>query len=222
MRYVQLLTTDTVLLSPATSKLAPTKVSWTEDMESAFHRICESVSNDCVLTIPLPEDATIVTVASGSGIGGVLQVMRKGEWEAAAFYSRQTRGPEQRYSATELESLVLVETVRHFGYYLYGKQFTAYTDHKHLCSLLVSDRLNSRLRRLGMKLQHWLVEIQYVPGEDNGLVDALSREERPRTDETAAERQSGIGECGGMTSTHTPDEEGPSGKPASGSTRDEE
>jgi len=113
-RYVQLLAKDTALLSPATSKLAPAKVSWTEDMDLAFHRICESVSNACILTIPLPEDTmSIVTDASGSGIGGVLQVLRNGEWEAAAFYSRQTRGPEQRYSATELEALALVETVRH-------------------------------------------------------------------------------------------------------------
>jgi len=28
-----------------------------------------------------------------------------------------------------------------------------------------------------MKLQHWLVTIEYVPGEENGLADALSREE---------------------------------------------
>ena len=37
---------------------------------------------------------SIITDASGSGIGGVLQVKREGEWEAAAFFSRQTRGPE--------------------------------------------------------------------------------------------------------------------------------
>ena len=37
-----------------------------------------------------------------------------------------------------------------------------------------------------MKLQHWLVDIQYVPGEDNGLADALSREERRRSETTNA------------------------------------
>ena len=210
-RYVELLATDTAVLSPATSKLAPAKVSWTEDMESAFHNIRKSVSAACLLTIPLPEDTmSIVTDASGSGIGGVLQVLRGSEWEAAAFYSRQTRGAEQRYSATELEALALVETVRHFGYYLYGKQFTAITDHKPLCSLMSSDRLNGRLRRLGMKLEHWLVKIEYVPGEDNGLADALSREERPRVETVATEgRQSGVGGCGGVTSKQ---EECPSGK----------
>ena len=143
-------------------------------MELAFSNICKSVSCSCLLTIPLPEDTmSIITDASGSGIGGVLQVKREGEWEVAAFFSRQTRRPERWYSATELEALALVETVRHFGYYLYGKQFVAFTDHKPLCSLLNSDRLNGRLRRLGMKLQHWMIEVQYLRGLKNGLADAF-------------------------------------------------
>jgi len=78
----------------------------------------------------------------------------------------------------ELEALALVETIGHFDYYLYRKMFTAFTDHKLLCYLLSSDRLNERLRRLGIRLQHWLVDIQYVQGDDNVLADALSREER--------------------------------------------
>ena len=31
-----------------------------------------------------------------------------------------------------------------------------------------------------MKLQHWLLQIEYLPGKENGFADALSREERPR------------------------------------------
>ena len=62
-----------------------------------------------------------------------------------AFYSRQTREAEQKYSATELEALALVETVKHFSYHLYGKIFTVFTDHKPLCQVLSSDRLNGRL-----------------------------------------------------------------------------
>ena len=70
-RYVELLASDTAVLSPATSKLAPSKVLWTEAMESAFHSIRECISNSCILTIPLPEDTmSIVTDASGLGIGG--------------------------------------------------------------------------------------------------------------------------------------------------------
>ena len=53
--------------------------------------------------------------------------MKRGdEWQAAVFFSRETRGPDRRYSATELEALALVKTVRHFAYYLYGREFVAY------------------------------------------------------------------------------------------------
>ena len=130
------------------------------------------------------------TDALGQVIGGVLQVRRGDNWEAAAFFSRQTWGAEQRYSATELEALALVKTIRHFGYYLYGKCFTAYTDHKPLCQLMSSDRLNGRLRRMAMKLQHWLVKVEYLPGEENGIADALSREEKQRNRETVVKMDS--------------------------------
>ena len=123
---------------------------------------------------------SIITDASGLGVGGVLQVRHSDKWEAAAFYSRKLQGAKQRYSATELEALALVSTINHFAYYLYGRSFQAFTDHKPLVQLTTSDRLNARLRRMAFKLQHWLVHIEYLPGQDNTLADALSREERPR------------------------------------------
>jgi len=142
------------------------------------------ISNVCQLCIPLPEDKySIVTDASGLSIGGVLQVRRDDRWEAAAFFSRQLKGAEQRYSATEMEALAVVESINHFAYYLYGHQFDVYTDHRPLVHLLDSEKLNPRLRRLGYKLQGWMVNIQYLPGTENGFADALSREERSRTKE---------------------------------------
>ena len=74
-RYLEQLASYTATLSPATSKATPGKVEWTRVMKSAFYLICESISNACSLTIPLPEDEmSIVIDAAGSGIGGVLQV----------------------------------------------------------------------------------------------------------------------------------------------------
>ena len=72
----------------------------------------------------------------------------------------------------------LVATINHFSYHLYGTSFKAYTDHKPLEQLTTSTRLNPRLSRLALKLQHWLVQIKYLPGQLNTLADALSREER--------------------------------------------
>ena len=94
-RYVELLSKETAVLPPLTSKLAPSRVVWTEESELAFQKICTYISNACQLTIPLPEAVfSVVTDASGRGIGGVMQVWREGKWEAAAFFSRQTRGAE--------------------------------------------------------------------------------------------------------------------------------
>ena len=94
----------------------------------------------CTLTIPTPCDVfSVVTDASALGIGGVLQVHRDGEWKPVAYCSRQTRGAERHYSATELEALAVVETIQHFSYYLYGKEFVTFTDHRALCSLMSDD-----------------------------------------------------------------------------------
>jgi len=140
-------------LTPLTSKSASSKVVWTREGELAFNHICAIISCACSLCIPLPHDTlSLVTDASGLEVGGVLQVWRKDRWEAAAFYSRQLRGPEQRYSATELEALALVATVEHFKYYLYGRSFKVYTDHKPLLQITTSERLNARLRRMAFKL----------------------------------------------------------------------
>ena len=96
-RYVELLGIHAAVLSPSSAKLSPSKVSWSEEMESAFIQIRECLANACKLTIHLPEDVmSVVTDASGLGVGGVLQVKRNGQWEAAAFYSRQIRGAEQQ------------------------------------------------------------------------------------------------------------------------------
>ena len=178
-RYVNKLANQTAILTPLTTKQAPQRVEWTEEGKSAFTCICDVISNACSLCIPLPSDSfSLVTDASGRGIGGVLQVERDGEWEAAAFFSRQLHGAEQRYSATELEALALVATVDHFNYYLYGKPFIIFTDHRPLEQLLTSDKLNPRLRRMAYKLQHWMIEIRYIQGDKNTFADALSREER--------------------------------------------
>ena len=187
-RYLPQLANWTSVLTPLTSKQAPQMVEWTGEGVSAFNCICSFFCQPSTLCIPLLHELSIVSDASGRGIGGILQVKRDEEWRPSAYYSRQLRGAEHRYSATELEALALVETIRHFAYHLYGRAFTAFTDHKPLEQLTTSTRLNPRLSRLSFKLQHWMVNITCLPGEMNTLADALSREER-RSDEADEEKR---------------------------------
>ena len=54
---------------------------------------------------------------------------------------------------------------------------------------------------MSMKLQHWMVDIAFLPGEENTLANALSGKEK--RSETVSEDglQSGAGGCGGAPST---------------------
>ena len=216
-KFIDKLAEQTTILTPATSKLAPQKVKWTKCREVAFSTICEFLCKQSTLTIPLPSDTfSVATDASALGLGSVLHVYREGEWKPVAYHSRQTRGTERSYSASELEAFILVTMIKHFSNYLYGRACKAFTDHKALCSLLTSETDNRRLRRLAMKLQPWQVSICYLRGADNRLADALSRQEWSEggassgiggvdtfntLDDGEAELSSGVGGCGGPAPT---------------------
>ena len=93
-----------------------------------------------------------------------------------AFYSRQLRGAEQRYSATELEGLAIYCSVMYFAHFLYGHTFTVFTDHKALVALRTSKVLNRRLQGWTLKLQGFDFEVIYRQGKLNGNADGLSRQ----------------------------------------------
>ncbi len=94
----------------------------------------------------------------------------------AAFYSRQLRGAESRYSVTELESLAILESLRHFDHYVYGAEVRVVTDHRACLALNTSSHLNKRLMRMALKIQQYDVDIEYRPGRLNGNADGLSRQ----------------------------------------------
>ena len=76
-RYLRRLASQTALLTPLTAKQAPQRVEWSEEGKCAYTTICNYFSKMSVLCIPLSDDVfSIVTDASGKGIGGVLQVER--------------------------------------------------------------------------------------------------------------------------------------------------
>ena len=70
-------------------------------------------------------------------------------WQPLAFFSRQLRKPETKYSAFDRELLAAYLAVRHFRYYLDGRSFTVFTDHKPLTFAFnkVSDPWSNRQQR---------------------------------------------------------------------------
>ena len=165
------------VLTPMTSKSAPSVVCWTVEGLEAFTRLKVSLVDVCALTVPTQQDNFVLhTDASGTGIGATLNVVREGKKLPVAYYSKQLQGAQHHYSATELEGLAMFRSINFFAHYLYGTRFEVVTDHKALVSLLHSRVLNRRLHRWVLQLLEFDFTIQYRPGLENGDADALSRQ----------------------------------------------
>ena len=97
------------------------------------------------------------------------------EWRNITSHFLQSPAA-RRYSATELEALAVIESIKHFYHFLYGRQFTVVTNHKPLTSLLTSKVLNRRLHSMALKLMEFDVVIWYKRGEENDNTDGLTRQ----------------------------------------------
>jgi len=87
-------------------------------MKDAFHLLKVSLCNYvCLVTSTVEDTLCVETDASARGVGGVLNVIHNDIVLSAGFYSRQLHGAEKRYSATELEALAVLATVKHFAHH---------------------------------------------------------------------------------------------------------
>ena len=111
-------------------------LEWTEEMLTAFSKTKEALANATMLHHPLQDAPTSLTVdASDMAVGTVLEQFAGGVWRPLAFFSWQMRKPETKYSAFDRELLAMHLVIRHFRYFLDGRPFTVYTDHKPLYNL---------------------------------------------------------------------------------------
>nr|GEX37898.1 putative reverse transcriptase domain-containing protein [Tanacetum cinerariifolium] len=108
------------------------------------------------------------------GYGVVLMQREK----VIAYASRQLKLHEENYATHDLELGVVVFALRLWRHYLYGTKCVVFTDHRSLQYILNQKELNLRQRRWIKLLSVYDCEIQYHPGKENLMADALSRKER--------------------------------------------
>ena len=168
-------------------------VEWSEEMLGSFSEFCCSLSDACMLHVPTKCNVFLLqTDASWVGIGGVLSVCREEKELPVAFYSRQMKERETRYSVTEIECLAVLESIRYFEVHLIGRHSMLQTDHKALESLMTSKVLNRKLTRWALYLQEFCFTPQYRPGSQNANADGLSRQAWEQIEEIPpVERMSG-------------------------------
>jgi hypothetical protein len=123
----------------------------------------------------------IATDASNVGIAAVLyqriynEKTKKVETRYISFMARSLQDRERRYSATQKELLGIVFALTKYHYYVWGRQFTHYTDHRALTFIHTQKELNSMLTGWHETILSYNFKIEYRPGVMNVLPDHLSR-----------------------------------------------
>ena len=163
----------------ALQKSTPRQVlSWTAEMDNAFTSIKAALSEATMLSHPEPEaHISLTSDASEQAVGAVLEQYVQGVWQPLAFFSKRLRPPEKKYSTFDRELLGLYLAIRHFRFFLEGRPFTAYTDHKPLVGAMskLSDPCTARQQRHLAFVSEFSTDIRHVSGKSNVVADYLSR-----------------------------------------------
>src|SRR5882757_6184340 len=84
---------------------------------------------------------------------------------------------ERNYGISDKEALAVVKSLQHWRHWLEGTKIPIeiLTDHKNLEYFTKPHILNRRQLRWMDMVNHYRFGLGWIPGKDNGAVDALSR-----------------------------------------------
>ena len=158
-----------------TRKQVPFK--WCDKCEEAFVAIKAALVAAPCLRLPDWDRPFLLHVDwSKVAVGCYLSQEDDGGAEfPVAFASRLLTPAEQRYAPLEGECLALVWATHKFRYYLFGREFTVFTDHRSLEWLQQTRFNNPKVERWALRLQEFRFRIVYKEGEKNVVADCLSR-----------------------------------------------
>ena len=151
---------------------------WGEEQEVAWQTLKDKLVAAPILRLPdFTKEFEVHCDASGTAVGACL--MQKGDdgvLHALNYFSRKLHGAEESYSAIDTEALAVVEAVRQFDAYLYGRHFIIYTDHRPLTYVFNRRCTSLRMSRWWHELTIYSYTLRYKKGATNHVPDLLSRD----------------------------------------------
>lgn len=153
-------------------------IKWSEEEKQAFDRCKQELANAALLSYPRENAPTLICVdASDYAMGGVLQQFVNGEWKPLGFYSKKLSPTQNKYSAYDRELLAVYSTLKHFQYFLEGRQFCIFTDHKPITYAFRQrpEKASPRQLRHLNYIGQFTTDIRHISGSNNVVADAMSR-----------------------------------------------
>ena len=150
---------------------------WTDDCKMAFEALKQKLTEAPILAHPDFEKEFILdTDASDVAIAAVLSQKIDGKEHVIAYASKTLSKCERRYCVTRKELLAVVNYVRHFRHYLYGKKFTLRTDHGSLRWIMNFKNPEGQVARWLEILSSYDMKIEHRAGRLHSNADGLSRQ----------------------------------------------
>jgi transposase InsO family protein len=158
--------------APLTQLLKKNAFLWSDAATTAFEALKKALTEALVLHLPdFSQEFVVDCDASGSGFGAILH-QRGGP---IAYFSRQFAPRHLNLAAYERELIGLVQAVRHWRPYLWGRAFLVRTDHYALKFMLDQHLSTIPQHSWVSKLFGYDFRVEYRAGRLNVVADALSR-----------------------------------------------
>jgi transposase InsO family protein len=153
------------------------EIQWTPELLNAFDKVKKLIASNLKLrhvdwskTIYLTTDVSLI--AGGAWLG---QMDENQVIQPVLCISKKLTPTQRRWSTTKRELWMLMWSMQKLRHYLLGRRFVARVDHKPLVSMM--------RKKLNILIEGWLDTIlkydfivEYIPGPENVLADALSRQ----------------------------------------------
>ncbi len=157
------------------------KYEWSSIAQTAFDQLKRALVNFTLLHHPSTDPTTtyrITADASATATGAALHQMVNGVASPLAFVSAGLSPAQRTYSTFDRELLAAYRAACKFRHMIEGRSVILVTDHKPLAAAFSSKNMtrhDARRQRYLNLLTELVQHVEYVPGADNQVADALSR-----------------------------------------------
>lgn len=151
-------------------------MTWTDRHGNMRQKVIPTLTDAPVLMVFDPNYPIELRIdASSDGYEVILMHKVEGKNRVIEYYSIRSSPAESRYHSYELETLAVVNAVKHFRHHLHGREFLVVSDCNSLKVSSSKVNLNDRVCRCWAYLQTFTFDILYREGKRMAHVNFVSR-----------------------------------------------